>query len=81
MELSSSRPAAALYPPLIQRTFVLIGEAWSVVQRARLAPLSQHRTRDSRLPDVFANMNVHMLKDIGAPDWLIDRAVAERDRR
>ena len=33
-----------------------------------------------RLPAAFAHMDVRMLRDIGAPEWLVDRATAERQQ-
>ena len=35
---------------------------------------------DTRELDGLAHLNVHVLKDIGAPNWLVANAAGERDR-
>ncbi len=78
----SSQSAAALYESLTERTLVRIAETLRAALHELLALRRQRlERRRGRVPDALANMNVRMLKDIGAPHWLIDRAEAECRQR
>ena len=74
-----SAQAASFHQPLTGRPLVRTGEIVRTVLRKHLPPWRRLlQLCDVRVADHFADMNVHMLKDVGAPDWLIDRATEER---
>jgi len=82
MQSLASQPAAAPYEPLLTRLLFSFAQTLSGALREYLAPWRQRvEFRRGELPDRLTHMNVRMLKDVGAPDWMIDRAVAERQQR
>jgi hypothetical protein len=64
-----------------ERVYARIGERVRAALRALLKRWREHKTRraEPRAFDAIGDMNEYMLRDIGAPDWLIARAVARRD--
>jgi hypothetical protein len=66
---------------MVERTLIRFGEILSAALRdlAALWRERQERRRD-RVPAALAHMDARMLRDIGAPEWLVDRAAAERQQ-
>ncbi len=69
--------------PLTER---IVGEVFDALRSAALAAAglwSQPSVSgvDERAFESIANLDEHMLKDIGAPHWLVARAADERDAR
>jgi hypothetical protein len=81
MQRTFPRYAPGLTEPMAERVFARLGEFFRAALRevAALRRRQQER-RPHRVPDAFAHMDVRTLRDIGAPDWLIDRTTAEREQ-
>jgi hypothetical protein len=80
MQTSLLPPAPAAHRLPVQRLAHDLGATVWADLRARLAAWRVQRRRRA-LPDGFATMSLHMLRDVGAPDWLIDRAAQDERSR
>jgi hypothetical protein len=78
---SSQSAAAVLGEHPSERVVVRIGEILGAALRDLLALWREReeRRRD-RVPAAFAHMDARMLRDVGAPEWLVDCAAAERQQ-
>jgi len=63
--------------PLHDRLFDVVAEALQALRSAWHH--SAERRRDERELDAVADMNELLLRDIGAPEWMIAQAAARRD--
>lgn len=76
MQSLASRPIAAPYEPLIARLLVSFAQSLRGALGEYLASWRQRlKFRRGELPDRLNYMGARMLKDVGAPDWMIDRAI------
>jgi hypothetical protein len=80
MNRNESQPAMVLSRPLTERLAEDLNE---VVRLARTALATLFRRPavpgERRMYDSVAHLNEHVLKDIGAPHWLVARAAAQRE--
>jgi len=77
MQTTSCPTTISLSRPLHARVFEAIGDAlyaWSTAWEARATQRRQERELDA-----IADMNELLLRDIGAPDWLIAEANSRRE--
>ena len=78
---SPSSPSIALPSrPLTERVLAALGLRLRLAQRSLLSRWHHYRLqrREARLLEGLGEMNAHLLRDIGAPDRLIERAVEIR---
>ena len=87
MDYSPAQPTIALgaqpYAHVVERVRIALHAAF--VSARRVARLIQrdreHSAVERRALDSIAHLNVHVLKDIGAPHWLIAQAASSRDEQ
>jgi hypothetical protein len=81
MKSQAAPPRLVLTRPLIGRTLALAGDVLRAAASSLLARWRDHtaRSRQARTFDDIVDLNAHMLKDIGAPSWLVSRPVTRRD--
>ena len=77
MQHAAAQPAVAPYEPLAALVRKFGAAARETVALWRRRPAQQR----AHLPARLLYMDARMLKDVGAPDWVIDRAEAERQLR
>jgi|GraSoiStandDraft_41_1057321.scaffolds.fasta_scaffold64357_3 hypothetical protein len=81
MNSQAAQPHSVLSRPLIGRTLAPARDVLRAAANSLLARWRDHtaRSRQARTFDDIVDLNPHMLKDIGAPSWLVSRAVTRRD--
>jgi hypothetical protein len=77
MNIRTTHPTISLVRPLHERVLDALGDAWRDLRQAVQRRIEQRR--EARELDAVADMSELLLRDIGAPDWLIAQAQARRD--
>lgn len=77
MTTSTCPTPISLVRPLHERLFDALKGAWQGLREAVQRHAQQRRL--ARELDAVADMNELLLRDIGAPDWLIAQAASRRD--
>ncbi len=74
-------PALQLGPTPTERIGAAIGDTLRTTGRSFVARFRERRARrrGAWASEAIGQMNDHMLKDIGAPDWMMSRAAAQKD--
>ncbi len=67
--------------PETERAVATVGERLSAIASGLIARWRRRLPRRRETPafDAIAEMNDYMLKDIGAPSWMISRAALQKD--
>ena len=87
MSCSPAQPAAAVARPtagdLVDSLVASLRDAWCAVLRAasRIRRERRKPVDEIRAFDAIAHLDAHVLKDIGAPHWLVAQAAMQRDRQ
>jgi hypothetical protein len=77
MTTSTCPSTIRLVRPLHERLLEALNGAWQGVRQAVQRRAEQRRL--ARELDAVADMNELLLRDIGAPEWLVAQAQARRD--
>ena len=77
MNTSTCNTTIPLVRPLHERFIDALDGAWQELRQA-LQRRADRRRREREL-DAVADMNELLLRDIGAPEWLVSQAQARRD--
>jgi hypothetical protein len=77
MNTSTCPSTIPLVRPLNERVLETLNAAWQDLRRA--LQRRAERRRLEREMDAVADMNELLLRDIGAPEWLVSQALARRD--
>ena len=77
MQTQTCSPVIPLSRPLHDKLLDAVGEAWQALRTAWRRRLERHRVE--RELDAVADMNDVLLRDIGAPEWMISQALVRRE--